>query len=182
MGHPLRGAVIAICLCALVSGCATMRYPHNYKVEGKEFMNFKDLDDEKALKVVALIYNVRHECPDDKAARSIALEEYLGLLGKRNSPYIKNSGIFNAQYEKVRLSTYGDEELLCLYQSLEPKALEYSTSGSQLSEAQNAERIVYITAMNALVREMKRRDMTQQAIAIAGQVLSAALTVALAMI
>jgi hypothetical protein len=170
-----------VCLWALLSGCATMRYPHTYKVEGKEFAEFKDLDDEKALKVVALIYNVKHECSEDKEARSIALEEYLGLLSKRNSQYIKNSGIFNEQYEKVRLSTYGDEELLALYQCLEPKALEYSGRGD-LTEGQNAERIVYLTAINAAVKEMKKRDITQKAIMIAGQVLSTALTVALAMI
>ncbi len=170
-----------LCLSALLTGCATMRYPHTYKVEGKEFKDFKDLDDDKALKVVALIYNVKHECSEDKEARSIALEEYLGLLARRNSPYIKNSGIFNEQYEKVKLSTYGDEELLALYQCLEPKAIEYSGLG-QLTEAQNAERIVYLTAMNAVVKEMKKRDITQKAIMIAGQVLSTALTVALAMI
>lgn len=181
MRHPVRSVVIMVCLSALLSGCATMRYPHTYKVEGKEFAEFKDLDDDKALKVVALIYNVKHECSEDNAARSIALEEYLGLISKRNSPYIKNSGIFNEQYEKVRLSTYGDEELLALYQCLEPKALEYSGRGD-LTEAQNAERIVYLTAINAVVKEMKKRDITQKAIMIAGQVLSTALTVALAMI
>jgi hypothetical protein len=181
MRYPLKYTVLAICLCAVLSGCATMRYPHTYKVEGKEFAEFKDLDDEKALKVVAMIYNVKNECRDDKTARSIALEEYLNLLSKRKSQYIKNSGIFNAQYEKVQLSTYGDEELLAFYQCLEPKAMEYS-GRSDLTEVQNAERIVYLTAINAVVKEMKKRDITQKAIVIAGQVLSAALTVALAMI
>lgn len=182
MRRPINITVMLICLAALLSGCATMRYPHTYKVEGKEFAEFKDLDDEKALKVVALIYNVKHECSEDSAARSIALEEYLILLSKRNSPYVKNSGIFNEKYEKVRLSTYGDEELLALYQCLEPKALEYAGGSRELTEAQNAERIVYLTAINAIVKEMKKRDITQKAITIAGQVLSTALTVALAMI
>jgi len=181
MRRSIRNVALLVCLCALLSGCATMRYPHTYKVEGMEFAEFKDLDDEKALKVVALIYNVKHECSEDKMARDIALEEYLNLLSKRNSKYIKNSGIFDAQYEKVRLSTYGDEELLAFYQWLEPQALEYS-GRRDLTEAQNAERIVYLTAINAVVKEMKRRDITQKAIMIAGQVLSTALTVALAMI
>jgi len=62
MPRSLSLPVLLICLCAIVSGCATMRYPSAYKVEGKEFKEFKDLDDESALKEVALIYNVRHEC------------------------------------------------------------------------------------------------------------------------
>ena len=81
----MRSPVLLVCLCIMLSGCATMRYPNAYKVEGREFKEFKDLDDERALKVVALIYNVKHESWEDGVARSLALEEFQGLLEKRNS-------------------------------------------------------------------------------------------------
>ena len=172
-----------LCLCVFVSGCATMRYPSAYKVEGKEFKEFKDLDDERALKTVALIYNVKHECWEDGIARSVALEEYQKLLAKRKSQYVKNSGLFDIKYDKVNLSSWEDGDLIKLYDCLVPKANAYYVEcAPELTEIQNAERIVYLTAIGAVVRELKKRDITDKAVAIAGQVLSAALTIAMALI
>jgi hypothetical protein len=160
-----------------------MRYPSAYKVEGKEFKEFKDLDDESALKEVALIYNVRHECWEDGIARSIALEEYQKLLARRNSQYVRKSGIFDIKYDKVKLSSWKDEDLIKLYDCLVPKANEYYEScAPALTEAQNAQRIVYLTAVNSVVKELKKRDITSKAVALAGHVLSAALMVAMSMI
>src|SRR3989338_3137426 len=99
----MRVSFLLIILSIAMAGCATMRFPGAYKVEGKEFSQFKELDDERALKVVALIYNVKFEGWEDNIARSIALEEYLSLLKKRGSRYIKKSGIFNIQYDKAKL-------------------------------------------------------------------------------
>ncbi|MCM8791258.1 MAG: hypothetical protein NC938_06145 [Candidatus Omnitrophica bacterium] len=172
-----------ICLCAAICGCATMRYPCAYKVEGVEFREFKDLDDDKALKLVALIYNVRTDCWEDGIARSVTLDEYIGLLRKRNSPYVRNSGIFDIKYEKVKLSTWKDNDLVKLYESLEPKAAQYYLDcAPELTESQNARRIVYLTGISCVVKELKKRDISQKAVMVAAQVLSAALTIALAMI
>lgn len=183
MRCPLKSAVLLICLCAMVSGCATIRYPSAYKVEGKEFKEFKDLSDDQALKVVALIYSVMPEGWEDGIARSLALEEYMKLLAKRNSKYIKDSGIFDAKYDKVKLSTWKDEDLIKLFDHLAPKARTYyAESAIELTETQNAERITCLTATNSVVAELKNRDITQKAFSVAINVLMTALSVALSMI
>lgn len=170
-------------ICTALCGCATMRYPAAYKVEGKEFREFKELDDDKALKLVALIYNVKGENWEDNIARSVTLGEYLELLRKRKSQYIKKSGIFNIKYDKVQLSKWKDEELEKLYNLLVPKADGYNMEfASKLTETQNAERIVYLTAISAVIKELERRDNTNKALAMVSQVLVTALSVALSMI
>lgn len=176
-------SILTVSMCVILCGCATMRYPSAYKVEGKEYKDFKDLDDERALKAVALIYNVKYECWEDGVARSIAIEEYQKLLAKRNSAYIKRSGIFDIKYDKVKLSSWGNDDLIKLYDCLVPKTnVYYSGCAAELTEAQNAERIVYLTAIGAVVKELKKRDITTQAMSLAGQVLSTALMVALSFI
>jgi|GEM_PF-1827228 len=175
--------LISACYCALLFGCATMRYPGAYKVEGMEFKDFSQIDDDRALKVVALIYNVKSDCWEDGIARSIALQEYLELLAKRKSQYVKSSGIFDIKFERVKLSSWKEGDLARLYDCLEPKARAYYIdSAPELSETQNARRIIYITALSATVKELKRRDITDKTIAIAGQVLSTALMIALSLI
>jgi hypothetical protein len=167
----------------LLSGCATMHYPKTYKVEGKEVREFKELDDDKALKLVVLIYNVKHEEWKESIARSIALQEYIRLLAKRRSAYLKKSGIFEVKYDKVKLKTWKDPDLIKLYESLTPKAeIYYVEAAPQLSDVQNAERIMYLTAMSAIDTEMKKRDNTRNVVSIASQVLIGALTVALSML
>lgn len=160
-----------------------MRYPSAYKVEGKEFKEFKDLDDDRALKAVALIYNVKYESWEDGIARSLAIEEFQGLLGKRKSEYVRKSGIFDIVYDKVKISTWSDEDLIKLYDCLAPKAAHYyEDCAYELTETQNAQRIVYLTAINSVVKELKKRDITRKVVTIAGQVLTTALTVALSII
>jgi hypothetical protein len=160
-----------------------MRYPRAYKVEGKEVQEFKDLSDEQALKVVALIYNVAHESWEDGAARSIALEKYLTLLAKRRSAYIRDSGVFGIKYDKVNLASWKDDDVVKLYNALIPAADSYYMDTSQdLTDIENARRIMYLTALNSLDDEMKRRDMKRSAVAMAGNVLMTALMVALSMI
>ncbi|MFA4982333.1 MAG: hypothetical protein WC592_07710 [Candidatus Omnitrophota bacterium] len=172
-----------VSLSVALSGCATMRYPSDFKVEGKEFKDFKELDDEKALKVVALIYNVKHDTWEDVIARNLALEEYLELLGKRRSQYLKNSGIFEVKYEKANLSAWGEDDLIKLYDALLPKTDPYyMDSASELSEKQNAERIVYLTAVCSIASEMKRRNIKKNAIVVGGQILSTVLMIALSLI
>jgi hypothetical protein len=160
-----------------------MRYPSTYKVEGKEVKEFKDLDDDKALKAVVLIYNAKSDVWEDSIARSIALEEYLKLLKNRKSAYIKKSGIFNIKYDKVKVSKMKDGELERLYDALIPKAEVFSMdSAPELSEIQNANRIIYLTAISSVMTELKKRDNARNVISIAGQILVTALTVALQMI
>jgi hypothetical protein len=120
---------------------------------------------------------------EDGIARSIALEEYQGLLKKRNSKYIRSSGIFDIKYDKVKLSSWKDEDLVKLYDQLSPKASTYyMDSASELTETQNAERIVYVTAVNSVIKEIKKRDISQKAVSVATELLAAALSIALAMI
>lgn len=179
----VKPLISLFCVAAILSGCATMRYPRTYKVEGKEVREFKDLDDDKALKAVVLIYNAKNEIWEDSIARSIALEEYLKLLKKRRSAYIRKSGIFNIKYDKVKVSKMNDDDLDKLYYALLPKAETYSMdSAPELSEMQNADRIIYLTAISSVITELKKRDNAKNVISIAGQVLITVLTVALQMI
>lgn len=160
-----------------------MRYPGGYKVEGKEFKEFKELDDEKALKLIALIYNVKTQTWEDGIARSIALEEYQNLIAKRNSKLIKNSGVFKIEYEKVRLSKWKDEDLIRLYDAIAPKTeTYYMDAAAELSETQNARRITCLTALNSVAKELKKRENTKSAISVACQIMLTALSAALAII
>lgn len=160
-----------------------MRYPCAYRVEGQEFKDFEDLDDDKALKLVALIYNIKQETWEDGVARSIALEEYQALLAKRRSEYIKKSGIFDIEYDKVTLSKWKDCDLMRLYDCLDCKSGSYyEDRAGELTEQQNAVRITCLTAMNAVTKEAKKRSSTRTVISVAGQVLATAATVALSFI
>jgi hypothetical protein len=183
MRYKINISAVILSVCFVICGCATMRYPGAYKVEGMEFKDFGQIDDDRALKVVALIYNVKSECWEDGIAKSLALQEYLNLLSKRKSQYVKKSGVFEIKFEKVKLSSWSDNDLVRLYDCLEPKArMYYTDSAQELNETQNAQRIVYLTGINSAVSELKRRDITQKTIMIAGQVLSTALMVALSFI
>jgi len=179
----IKPTVLLLAFVMILSGCATMRYPSTYKVEGKEVREFKDLDDDKALKAVVLIYNAKSNVWEDSIARSIALEEYLKLLKKRKPAYIRKSGIFNIKYDKVKVSKMKDADLERLYDALIPKAEVFSMdSAPELSEIENAGRIIYLTAISAVITELKRRDNTRNVISIAGQILVTALTIALQII
>ena len=160
-----------------------MHYPRTYKVEGKEVTDFKELDDEKALKLVVLIYNMKPQDREDGIARSISLDEYIGLLAKRKSPYLKKSGIFKVQYRKIKLKAWKDPDLERLYEALAPKAEKYYVDQSpEVSDIQNTERIMYLTAMSAVDTELRRRDSTRSVVSVAEQVLMGALTIALSML
>ena len=175
--------VAVLCACVLISGCATIRFPSVYKVDGKEVKNFKELDDDKALKLVTLIYNVKHEVWEEGIARSIALQQYIGLLAKRKSQYIRKSGIFSVTYDKVKLASWADEDLEKLYDILEPKASAYYVDAApDLTDVQNTERIMYLTAMSAVEMEMKKRNSKRTAFALAGNILVGALSIAMAML
>jgi hypothetical protein len=160
-----------------------MRFPSVYKVEGREVKDFKELDDDKALKLVTLIYNVKHEAWEEGIARSVTLQQYMGLLARRKSRYIRKSGIFNVTYDRVRLASWEDADLEKLYDNLGPKASAYYVDAApDLTDIQNAERIMYLTAMSAVETEMKKRDNKRTAFALAGNILVGALSIAMAML
>ncbi len=160
-----------------------MRYPGAYMVDGKEFKDFKELDDDRALKLIAQIYNVRHECWEDSMARSIALDEYINMLRKRKTLYAKKSGVFNIKYDKVKLSSWKKEELEKLYDLLDPKTQNYyMETAFKLTEAENAKRITYLTAINCVARELERRENTDKVLGTTAQVVMGALSVALSML
>ena len=180
----LTGSLFLIlCLCISVSGCASMRYPRSYRVEGTECEEFKELNDDQALKMVALIYNVHFTGWEDNIAKSLTLGEFIALLEKRRSQYIEDSGIFDLEYEKIDISSWSDEDLIKLYKALLPRTEPYYIdSAHELTEEKNAERIIFLTGLGAVVKELKKRETTSNAMYILGQVLSTALTVALQMI
>ena len=177
----VKPIALVVLASVLISGCATMRYPRMYKVEGNEVREFKDLDDDKAIKAVVLIYNAKSDIWEEKMARSIALEEYLKLLKKRKSRYIKKSGIFNMKYDRVNVSKMKEEDLEKIYDALAPGAETYymDSAAPELTERQNVKRLVYLTAMSSIVTELEKRNNAKNVLSIAGQVLVTALTVAL---
>ncbi len=186
MPNPVRLSIALIVMVAclsVISGCATMSYPSAYKVEGKEVKDFKGLSDEQALKIVALIYNTSRETWEDRMARDIALNEYVTLLKKRHSAYINKSGIFNMQYDKTNLSSWKRDDLIKLYDALGSAANSYyMDSAHDLTEIENAKRIAYLTAINSIEKELKKRDSSKNVAAIAVNALGAAILFALSMV
>ena len=177
-------AILAVtCLVLASSGCATTRLPLGYKVEGKEYISFKDLGDDQAMKMFALIYNIKTDEWADGVAKSLALSEFRELLKKRKSKYIKSSGIFDVEFEKVDLKKWTDHDLVKVYEALEPKAKAYyESSAANLTEEENATRVMYLTAMSAIVKDLQKRETTRSAMQVAGEVLTIALSVALSLI
>lgn len=183
MGLPVKSALLLLLSAILLSGCATMRYPSVYKVEGKEFKEFKELDDDRVVRMIVQIYNIKSDVWEDGIARSISLDIYLELANKRKSAYIKNSGVFALAYDKVKLASWNDEDLEKLYNNLLPKARQfYMDQAPELSEAQNASRVTYLTSVSAINNEFQKRKNTRDAVQIASQLLAGALSIALGMI
>lgn len=185
-GSGLRASTFTIGLVfftSIISGCATMRFPTAYKIDGKEVKEFTQLDDERALKLIALIYNTKCENWEENIARVVALDEYLGLIAKRKTEYIKKSGIFDIKYDRENLAAWDEDDLVKLYDNLIPKTESYyMDSAQELNELENARRIMYLTAVSAVARELKKRDSKRNVVMIAGQVISTVLMVALSMI
>jgi len=179
----MRLTAFLACLAVILCGCATMRYPRAFKIEGKEFKEFKEIDDEKALKLVAQIYNLRHESWEEDMARKISLDEYISILRGRKSAYLRKSGIFNIKYEKIKLSLWKKEDLEKLYDLLEIRTENYHIETAyKLTELENAKRITYLTAINCVARELEKRENTDKVIATTGQILVTALSVAMQML
>ncbi len=170
-------------LCCSLTGCATTRQQLGYKVEGKEYKTFEELDDDKALKMVVMIYNVNTNSEEEITAKNIALTKYMKILKARNSKYLKESGVFDLSYEKIYLSKWHEEDLVRIFKHLQyqPEKYDFETT-TELTEQQNTRRIVYLTAMVALAEEVKNRDNTRYAMDMFGNLLGIALAVAVSVI
>ena len=167
-----------------VAGCATTKFSYKYKIDGEEHADFTKLSDEQALKAAVMTYNVKTESADELIAKTLTLQSQMDMLSKRKSSYIKDSGVFDQiKFDRLDLKTWTDDDLILAYNSLKDKAnLSYNKPSAALDERENARRIVYMTGMQALVNELEHRENTKQAWAVASQLLSAALTVAVSMI
>lgn len=177
--------ILSILLCAslLLSGCASTKFAHGYKIGEKEFVQFKDLNDENALKMVVLLHNVSAETYEEGVAKNLTIEEYTKLLKKRNSKYLKESGVFELAYDKINFNEWGDEDLLTIFEALERKSNKYKYEPvSSLTDQENASRIVHFAGMAMIAKELKKRTNTQRAWAFISNALTVALGVALAFI
>ncbi len=175
--------LIVIALCFSLTGCATTRQQLGYKVEGKEYKTFEELDDDKALKMVVMIYNVNTNSQEEIAAKNIALTKYMRILKGRNSKYLKESGVFDLGYEKIYLNKWHDEDLRRVFKYLQsqPEKYDFETT-AELTEQQNTRRIVYLTAMVSIAEEVKKRDNSRYAMDVFGNMLGVAIAVAVSLI
>jgi hypothetical protein len=168
----------------LASGCATTKYDYKYRIDGQEYGDFKNLSDEAALKAVVMTYNVKTESADELIAKTLTLQTQMDMLAKRKSAYIRSSGVFEQiKFDRLDLKTWTDDELILAYNTLKEKTiLSYDKPSDTLTEQENARRIVYMAGMQVIVNELEKRENTKQAWAVAAQLLSTALTVAVSMI
>lgn len=175
--------LIAVLSLAL-AGCATTKtQQYGYKVEGKEYRKFEELNDDEAMKVVISFFNVPEETYEDGVAKGLTIEKYMGVLEKRKSKYIKDSGIFSLAYQEIDLKLWNDQDLVTVYEALERRTIEYRYAPvATLSERENALRICRLTGMSCLVSELRRRKNTQEAWGVVAQVLTIGLQVALSML
>ncbi len=186
MDHWIRKCgifILAVLVYAAISGCASTKAHYGYKVDGQQYASFKELDDEQSLKMVVMLYNVPTETYEDKTAKNITITKYMELLQKRKSDYIAGSGVFDLQYEKIDLKVWPEDDLISVYRALaeKPGVYDHQTT-HELSENDNATKIVRLTGMEEIVRELRNRQNTRQAWSILAQVLTIALNVALAAI
>lgn len=175
--------VLAALAGLLLPGCATARYDHGYRIEGKTYHSFRDMDDDTALKMFAAIYNVHARSYTEQIAKDLTLETYLEALRERNSEYIDTSGIYDVPYDRVNLVNMPSEDLVRLFDELEKEYPRYRhVDIAALSEARSARRVIALTGMYEIAGELKRRDNTRRAWAFLGQALQVALSVAVSAI
>lgn len=168
----------------ILAGCASTRLTHGYKVEGQQIAEFENLSDELALKMVILIYNTTTDGFSEETAKSITLDKYIILLDKRKSKYLEDSGVFDLTYEKIDIKKWSDQDLIKVFEELRAETmLKYQhRTISHLTEEENAHRIIHLTGLKEIARELKARENTRYAWDIAGQVLATALSVAVSII
>jgi len=146
----------------MLSGCATISHgylPPEYDIQHK----LKGLDDQDALELGCAICNVKAEDRDKEIAKNIAIGKYLKELKKRKSPLIEESGMLEIKYEKINLKKFGNAEIIRLFRSLDREPFSYKTKTiAELTKDEESEKIVYVTAMNELLKEARRRQVLNQ--------------------
>ncbi|MFQ5953091.1 MAG: hypothetical protein ACE5JK_06775 [Candidatus Omnitrophota bacterium] len=172
-----------LCASLALSGCATTRHLHGYKVGEMEYMSFEDLDDANALKMVVMFHNVPAETYEESVAKNLTIGTYTELLKNRKSKYLKESGVFEIAYEKINLKKWEAEDLLAVFEALEIKSNKYKFMPvSTLKAEENAERIIHLTSMSLIASEFRGRVNAQRAWGFLGQALTVALGIALSVI
>ncbi|NQT32315.1 MAG: hypothetical protein HQ594_01415 [Candidatus Omnitrophica bacterium] len=178
----MKKILIIIIGCVFICGCATT---HSRGTKGATELRktVKDLSDEDALEIGALIYNVRPENKKDEIARNLTIGEYMIEMKARRSEVVISSGILELEYEPIPLRKWKNEELGELYTSLQYGTGSYSHRPEHaLRSRENALRIIRLTALDLTQAEMDRRESAWQGWAIFGHVLGVALSVFAAVI
>jgi hypothetical protein len=174
--------LIAVVFCVFSQGCASTKLPHTYRIEGREYSDFKGLSDEEALKAVVMTYNVPTQGRAEEIAKALTLQEQLEKLEKRKTEYIISSGVFEQiVFEAIDLKLWLEADLIKTYNELREKSARDSGFRS-LSEAENAKKIVYVIGMQRLVNELERRENKKKTGQIVSRLLSTAMSVAVSLI
>ena len=171
--------LLSIAFCLLLSGCATTGNKLAYDKHADKFKLLDDVSDEKALETYILIYNVQPRAWNIETAKNLSLEEFAYALKKRKSRLIKESGVFDLEYSKVDLSKWTDAQVLEFYDYLDASVKRVDINAiPESTDDENALRIIYMTARDAIAKEGYRREGLRNFWTIFGQVVNIALAIA----
>lgn len=175
--------LLIIALCFFVSGCATTGNKLAYDKNSEKFKLLDDVSDEKALETYILIYNVQPRTWEIETAKNLSLEEFLEALKKRKSKVIKESGVFELEYDAVDLSKWSDAQVLEFYDQMDAAVKNVHVPAiPESTDDENALRIIYMTAREAVAKEGNRREGLRNLWMIFGKVANIALAVAISII
>jgi len=169
--------------CLALGGCVSTGTQCGSLGKYRMSEQLKNINDEEALRIYCEIYNVPVKTKADEVARNIALGEFMKTVKRRSTRRIKESGVYDIEYEEVRLNKWSDTELASLYKHLEKESGDFSIEPDYvLSESEKGLKVVRATAMYVVFKEAKRRDSLKRGMELAAKALSVALTVALSII
>jgi len=177
--------VMTVAMCVSVYGCASTGNNAKgiYISEKAEYKEFKELTDQEAVDMVCRIYNVIARTRFEEMAKSIALSEYMKALGKRKSALVRDSGILNVEYEKVDIRKWTNDEIISFNSLLNARLAKYSTEPlAYLTDEENIERVVFLTARECVASDIKRRQGFEYGMGVAEMLLGAAASAALSFI
>ena len=178
-----KSLLFLILLCFCVAGCATTGNKLAYDKNSEKFKLLDDVSDEKALETYILIYNVQPRTWEVETAKNLSLEEFLEVLKKRKSKTIKESGVFELEYDEVDLKKWSDVQVLEFYDQLDAAVKNVQVIAiPEATEDENALRIIYMTAREVVAKEGYRREGLRNLLIIFGKVVNVALAVAISVI
>lgn len=174
---------VILSLGLLSGGCASTGSKLAYDKQSDKYELLDDVSDEKALETYTLIYNVQPRTWELETAKNLSLEEFSEALKKRKSRFIKESGVFDLEYNKVDLKNWSDTQLLEFYDHLDARVKNIDISAiPESTDDENALRIIYMSARDRIAREGYRREGLRNFWTIFGQVINVALAVAISAI